>query len=170
MERFEAGYFHTGKLGNRIAFPIYDKQGRIIGFSGRWIYENCKEGVIKWKHLNPKNSFLFPIFAEISDSVILVEGISDVLKLWECGIKNVLCIFGTKISNAVINHLCTFPLKRIFISTNNEPDNDSIGNRAAEEIKVKLSKFFNKSVLQIKLPPVKDFCDMTNEDVKKFWA
>ena len=51
------------------------------------------------------------------------------------------------------------------ISTNNEPDNHSRGNNAAQKIYEDLTMYFSENKLEIKLPPQKDFGDCSKEEI-----
>ena len=44
-------------------------------------------------------------FIEESSEIILVESIGDVLNLYQNGIKNVICTFGTLISPTLISYI-----------------------------------------------------------------
>ncbi|MBO6195264.1 MAG: DNA primase [Bacilli bacterium] len=95
---------------NRIMFPLWDINGKTIGFSGR-IYEGNDQS----KYINTmetdifkKGSLLYNYeYARESilkkDEVIIVEGFMDVIRLYSIGINNVLASMGTAITNEQIN-------------------------------------------------------------------
>lgn len=162
-----------GKMNQRYVFPVYSLQNRIVGFAGRAIYQ---QKLPTWKLIGGKLNWLYPCHLNRTTiikkkEVILVEGISDVLSFFEAGIENVMCIFGTKLSNKLLCYLLSLNLNKIIIATNNEPDNESIGNKAAVEIREKLvpSYYSEKSVI-IKLPPVKDFNLMTKQQILEWYG
>jgi hypothetical protein len=163
---FRMGVANKGQMNNRVVIPIFDPQERqIIGFSGRLIKDKdewyVRNKIPKWKHLGDKDLFNWPYFSKIKGSyIILVESPGDVLYLWEQGIKNTICLFGTNISSKIISHLICLNPRKILISTNNEPGNNFIGNKSAEKIKGKLIQFFSPDKVQIALPPTKDFNDL----------
>jgi DNA primase len=171
LKRFTGGLATGGKMLRRYIFPVYDPKGNILGFAGRYVGANRPDSAPTWKILGKKQNFLYPCHLNkeiIRDSkqVILVEGISDVLTLFQNGIENVMCIFGTSISPKLVSYLISLDISEVIISTNNEPDNASIGNLAAEEIQEKLSKFF--SDIKICLPYKKDFNELTPEEIEKW--
>ena len=108
----KSGLFSKGKKGyldrfrNRIMFPFFSPSGKVIGFSGRSLSE--KEDV---KYLNSPETLLFQkskIFygsyqtmPEIRkhNYVLLVEGQTDFLRLYEKGFTNVLATSGTAFSS-----------------------------------------------------------------------
>lgn len=160
-----------GKLKNRYTWPVKNSRGEIIGFTGR----SLNEDKIKYKHFGNKTEWIWPAFLNnkiIAEcrSVILVESNMDILYLWDRGIKNVICLFGSDLSLPILNYLLRRNVEKIIISTNNELDspNGGVGNEAAIKIKKKLSKYFDSHNCIIKLPPEKDFCDCSTEQIQKF--
>lgn len=90
---FEA-FIHAGKdFNGRICFPIRDRSGRIVAFQSR------TTGDQQPKYLNTPPGAkmpLFPVVEPIQGSIILVEGIFDVLNLHDKGLTNAVCCFGVK--------------------------------------------------------------------------
>ncbi|HEX2098957.1 MAG TPA: DNA primase [Rubrobacteraceae bacterium] len=96
---------------DRVTFPISDKRGRIVGFGARSL------GDAKPKYLNSpetelfnKRSLLygFPQVAEAmrkENSAIVVEGYTDVLMLYQSGIKNAAATLGTAITEQHLKSL-----------------------------------------------------------------
>jgi len=167
---------NKGVLKNRYVFPIFDAQNNIVGFTGRDVLENgAKFKRPKWKHLNSKGLWKWPLFLNhqiIKDKkeAILVESVGCCLSLWEAGIKNSICLFGVELNNAILNFLLRFDISKIIIATNNDALNDGdAGNIAAQKIEKKLSKFFDQDHIIIHLPrPEKDFNEiLMMEDGKK---
>jgi len=157
----------SGKLCRRVVFPIYEPSGGVLGFAGRCIFPDNE---IPWKLLGSKKDWSFPLylseeFIKAEKEVILVESIGDCLALWDAGIKNVLCLFGIKLLKGVKQEIIRLSPKKVYISTNNEPDNHSRGNEAAKSIYKDLTMFFSEDNLEIKLPPKKDFGDCTKEEI-----
>ena len=166
LKEFECGIsYEIGKMKDRYVFPIFNSKKEIIGLSGRTL----KNSSIKWKHLGPKSEWKYPLFLNYKlirekKEVILVESIGDCLSLFEAGIRNVIVIFGTEISHSLISTIIKLDPKKIYISLNHEPNNDSIGDKAAEKAKTKLSRYFDLRQLKIKPPILKDFNDMLLND------
>jgi DNA primase len=108
----KSGLFSKGKKGyldrfrNRIMFPFFSPSGKVIGFSGRSLSE--KEDV---KYLNSPETLLFQkskvfygsyqTMPEIrkQNYVLLVEGQTDFLRLYEKGFTNALATSGTAFSS-----------------------------------------------------------------------
>ncbi len=93
----EFGAFYTyvqEKYADRIFFPIKDLVGKTVVFVGRSINSDVQP-----RYLNVPSGVKIPIFPvmmkEYTRSVILVEGIFDFLNLYDKGIKNAICCFGT---------------------------------------------------------------------------
>ena len=174
LELFQAGFAQGGKLRWRICFPVFNRLGKIFGFAGRWYKNEVTGATPKWKLIGRKTDFIYP--AHLNESilketkkVIIVESVGDVLSLWDAGIKNVLCVFGTDISFHQICYLIHIDCEEIILATNNEPDNKEIGNRAAEKMKNKLRKYFSDDKIIIHLPFEKDFGTMNKNQILQWY-
>ena len=177
QKTFGLGLATNGKLRNRVVAHVYNSQMEIIGFDGRWVFplEGEYSGIPKYLKIGRKTDFLFPwTLSEIpileSGEVVLVEGVGDILALWESGVKNILCLFGIELSGKLLSYLVKLNPNKIYVCPNNEPDNNNIGNDAAVEISKKLCKYFDPSRVEIKLPPKKDFGEMTSDEIRAFWG
>ncbi|MCF8308411.1 MAG: DNA primase [Bacteroidales bacterium] len=94
------------RFRNRVIFPIHNLAGRIVGFGGR-ILTNEKN---KPKYLNSPESEIYNkrkvlyglYFAKQTivkeDRCHLVEGYTDVISLYQAGIKNVVASSGTSLT------------------------------------------------------------------------
>ncbi len=94
------------RFKGRVMFPIHSMSGRVLGFGGR-ILSNDKKAA---KYLNSpesdiyhKSKVLYGIyFAKQSiakeDSCYLVEGYTDVIQMYQRGIKNVVASSGTALT------------------------------------------------------------------------
>lgn len=97
---------------NRIMFPLYNLDGKPVGFSGR-IYN----GEADSKYVNSKESIIFKkgnllynyhralAHAREKHQIIVVEGFMDVIRLYTIGIKNVVATMGTAITKEHANLL-----------------------------------------------------------------
>lgn len=179
IRKFRGGLAMTdkGKLAGRYVFPIFMPDGQNIhGWTGRTLKSSEdveKYGIKKYKHIGPTSKFVYPLFLNHSiitewGWIILTEGHGDILSLFDNDMPNSLELFGTNISASLIAALISANVKKIIIATNNEPDNDNIGNEAAEKIQYKLLPFFDKHVVHIKLPYKKDFGDMSRDEIKQW--
>ena len=169
LEQFQGGVSMVGFMRNRYTFPIFDKDGTLIGFSGRALLKGMTP---KWKNKGKTRNWLYPLFLNREyivekREVYLVESIGDMLALWECGIRNVIVLFGVKISKVITSELISMNVDRIYVSLNNEPDNNNIGNDAADKIVEKLTCIFDE--VELRLPFHGDFSDMLQQGVIKDW-
>ena len=135
----KSGLFSNGKKGfldrfrNRIMFPFYSPSGKVIGFSGRSLSDN--EDV---KYLNSPETLLFQkskvfygsyqTMPEIrkQNYVLLVEGQTDFLRLYEKGFTNVLATSGTAFSSKHASALNKYT-NRVILAY----DSDNAGINAA---------------------------------------
>jgi len=85
--------FKSEEFADRLVLPIYNFKKDIIAFIGRYQYSKLEP---KYKvHPSGKSLPLFPPAIEInSDTIIIVEGMFDLLNLYDKGITNVVCSFG----------------------------------------------------------------------------
>lgn len=172
LNLFKGGVGKAGKMKNRYVFPIFDIKHNIIGFSGR---DTTNLSKIKWKHLGEKNDFLYPLFLnsriiEDQKEIILVESIGDMLSLYQSGVQNVLVTFGTTISLSILNYCLKIDAKKIYISLNNDSNNNNAGNIGAEKGHARLKRYFDDKQLQISLPTKKDFGEMNKEEILQWKA
>ena len=96
LKYFEAFYTLGGddRLTDRMWFPIKDVRGKPLVYVGRHMMSNGNP-----RYLNYPTGVQMPIYPEAFEerysSVVLVEGIFDMLNLYDKGLKNVSCTFGT---------------------------------------------------------------------------
>ena len=87
----------------RIIFPIYDISGNLLFWTARYI------GKDRWqrKYIHSeveKSELVLALYGDSIESMYLVEGIFDALRLHKEG-KSVIVLMGTSISNAVVSFL-----------------------------------------------------------------
>ena len=99
----EKGY--TDMYTNRIMFPLFDLNGKIVGYSGR-IYNSES----KSKYFNTRETEIFKKgellynYHKAKDSVrkegtlIVVEGFMDVIRMYTIGVTNVVAMMGTAVT------------------------------------------------------------------------
>ena len=91
---------------NRIIFPLQNKDGKIIGFSGRIYdnsdlnkYQNTKETPIFKKRENLFNYHRAKEEIRKAKKVIVMEGFMAVIRSYTIGVRNVIATMGTALSN-----------------------------------------------------------------------
>jgi DNA primase len=135
LKYFEAFYTHSiEKLEDRIIFPLRDVTGKISAFVGRHIMSDANPRYVNY----PSGVTLttYPVKLEgIFTSMVIVEGIFDMLNCYDKGMRNVVSVFGTQSLKAGI-HAKLMPYKvqgisKIFILF----DGDKAGREAAHELK-----------------------------------
>jgi DNA primase len=121
------------RFKGRVMFPILSMSGRVLGFGGRTLksskniakYINSPESLIYYK-----SKVLYGIFQAKQtivkeDNCFLVEGYTDVIKLHQKGIKNVVASSGTALTENQIR-LISRLTKNVTVLF----DGDSAGSRA----------------------------------------
>jgi len=158
--RFEA--FTHKDFEHRIVFPIRDILGEIIIFIGRHMHSNVNP---KYMLTPPKASPpLFPSKPKmLQGSIILVEGIFDMLNLQDKGLPNTVCAFGTQtLLKSWEEKLDPFKLQglnKVYILF----DGDTAGQTAANKLEKEINKEYLTEV--ITLPDGVDPGDLSEEDV-----
>lgn len=137
LKHFGAFYTNSAKvekLQDRIIFPIKDVSSRIISMVGRHVLSNGNPRYIIYPSGKPLPCY--PSVLETpSRSIVLVEGIFDMLNLYDKGMRNVVCVFGTStLKSDTSAKLLPFKVQgitKIFILF----DGDDAGRTAAAELK-----------------------------------
>ena len=123
------------RFKGRVMFPILSMSGRVLGFGGRIL---SKEKQKEAKYLNSpesdiyhKSNVLYGIFQAKpfiakEDNCYLVEGYTDVIQLYQRGIKNVVASSGTALTQEQIRLI-----RRLTPNITILYDGDAAGLRAA---------------------------------------
>jgi DNA primase len=124
------------RFAGRITFPISDRRGRIVGFGARALGEDHP------KYLNSPETEIFNKryllygFPQVLDAirqeraVLVVEGYTDVLMLYQSGIKNAIATLGTATTSAHLRTLSGYA-DRIYLLF----DPDEAGERATQKVR-----------------------------------
>tara|TARA_R110000851_G_scaffold30550_1_gene83408 strand:- start:547 stop:1431 length:885 start_codon:yes stop_codon:yes gene_type:complete len=97
-KKFGAFTHESPEHEDRIVFPVYDAANVLVGCTGRLAFSDAEP---KYK-ITPSGVQLplHPAKPELyRDTVILVEGIFDMLNLYDKGITNVVCCFGKNLGD-----------------------------------------------------------------------
>ena len=165
IKHFEAFYTHqVEKLQDRIIFPIKDITGKTVVYVARHTLSNGNP-----RYVNYPSKVQMPVFPvklpAASKSLVLVEGIFDMLNLYDKGLKNVVCTFGTNtLQNDTKLKLLPFKaqgISHIYILF----DGDDAGERAAQTLKplIEECEFI---VEVIKLPDGTDPGELDQDDIE----
>jgi DNA primase len=95
------------KLPGRLIFPIFSPNGRVVAFAGRVLdqadsgakYINSPESLIYIKGRTLYGLSLAKDEIRRLDKVILVEGYMDLISLYQSGIRNVVAVSGTALTD-----------------------------------------------------------------------
>ncbi|CAN5825866.1 DNA primase [soil metagenome] len=123
------------RFAGRITFPISDRRGRIVGFGARTL------GDAQPKYLNSPETDVFNKrdllygFPQVSETMrreraaLVVEGYTDVLMLYQAGIKNAVATLGTATTPTHFKILGNY-VDKVYVVF----DPDAAGYRAVERI------------------------------------
>ena len=143
----------------RIMFPLYDTNGRVVAFSGRIYKEKDLKDKTKNKYLNTKETDIFKkgqllyhyhIAKEEcrkAHSVIVMEGFMDVIRASTIGINNTVALMGTALTKEQVALLKRLSNNIILCLDGDDPGQKamlSIGDHLLEQgIEVKIIKLPN---------------------------
>ncbi len=172
------GAKYHDRFRNRLMFPIFDTNGRVVAFSGRImndIVPSKTEKADSGKYINSPETILYNKSRILygldraktdirkADKVILVEGQMDVILSWQDGAKNVVATSGTALTE---DHLLV--LKRLTSNLVLAFDMDEAGARATERGDLAaVQSGFNISV--VNLLSGKDPADFVKEHPGEFF-
>lgn len=133
-----------GVLRRRAIIPIWDNAGTYCGYIGRATVPYIEPKYIFSKGIR-KSDYLYNYHNAISelarpsmDTLFLVEGQGDVWRLWECGVKNAVGLFGKDVSSQQRKLLLNSGATRLVVLT----DNDQAGRESKIKIKRELGRLF----------------------------
>lgn len=172
---------------NRAVIPVMNSPKTMIGATGRSKFDQCKKcetwhggtcpllkfsaEFAKWRHNNsfPAEEYLFNYFEakpfiEKSKTLIIVEGPVDCLRLIQCGIKNVVALFGVNLSDQQSILIESSGAHNIVLML----DKDKAGELGIQEIKKMLYKSFRVFIPDL---PKKDPGELTDKEIEelKLW-
>jgi DNA primase len=103
IAEFGLGLCNAGTMIGRIAIPIHNPRGDLVGYIGRWPGDPPKE-LPKYKLPKgfKKSVEVFNLHRAIKEAgpLIIVEGVFDVMKLWQLGARKVIALMGSSLSSA----------------------------------------------------------------------
>ena len=148
LENKDSKGYHD-RFRGRLMFPIFDVQGRVVGFGGRILAKG------EPKYLNSPETILFSKsrnlyglnFAKAAKKreLILVEGYMDMLSIYQAGFHNVVASLGTAFNQEHARTLKRFADDVILLY-----DSDEAGTNAAlRAIPVLVKNGFRVKVTQV---------------------
>lgn len=161
--KFDAFEHTDPDFAGRIVFPIRSMSDKVLGFNGRALTPEKNP-----KYLITPASSKFPLFPakpnKIHGRVILVEGIFDMLNLYDKGLTNVVCAFGTqKVTKDKLTLLKVQGVSGIDVLF----DNDEAGEEATKKV-VDLIESLEMTTRIVSLPKgVNDAGELTAQKVLK---
>jgi len=156
FKHFEAFTDNESKdLEGRIAFPIYDINDDIEFIHARYINSDIDPKYINLPANVEKTLYPIKVYEPNKGFIILVEGFFDMLNLWDKGIKNIACTFGSSlvgkkdIGNVkVINKFSQYKLQginKLYILF----DGDKAGRIGAKKLREALKNSYIIEILDL---------------------
>ena len=157
----DAAYWEIGTDGDRLIFPLFDKDHGLRGFISRtvrdedpkYIHSSAREGFIKSEFLYGMNKLDRSLH-----TVYVTEGVMDVITATRYGVKNVLACLGTSFMESHAQLLKKNGIQEVIFVF----DSDDAGQRALKN-GIKHARAAGLSVALILLPIGEDldsFCRM----------
>lgn len=143
---FGLGFCSRGILKGRIAIPIHDAKGQLVGYAGRWPGDP-PEGEERYRLPSgfPKSQVLFNLHRVKDDEhLVVVEGFFSVFRLHALGIAAV-ALMGSTASAAQIALLEASAAKRLTLLM----DGDAAGHAAAASLLPQLARRFFVRVAEL---------------------
>ncbi len=156
------------RFSGRITFPLFDHRGNPVGFSGRILSAQNTESA---KYINTpetpayhKSEVLFGLNFTKSDiknagNAIVVEGELDMISPWQRGVKNIIAIKGSALTEAHTKLISRFT-KNITLAL----DADFAGNAAAKR-GIEIAQNIGLKVKVAQLKGYKDPDEMALSDI-----
>lgn len=150
LAKFDAFTIENEEFGGRIVFPIYDIHGSIACFIGRYIHSNAKPKYL----IRPAHAIvpLYPAIPEpVNGSIILVEGLFDMINLYDKGLPNGVAIMTASLGkkrDKVLEKFTNFKLQginKIYIML----DGDEAGRKGAKQIENHLKNTFMTEIIEL---------------------
>jgi len=152
IDKRDNGEFYD-KYRDRIIFPIFSPNGRVIAFGGRILQDSAKAA----KYLNSPESLIYSKRKSLYglyhskeeirklDRAILVEGYMDLIALYQHGIKNVVASSGTSLTEEQVKLLSRYTKNIVILF-----DADEAGQKASvRSIEILLKQDFDVKVLTL---------------------
>jgi DNA primase len=153
------------RFRSRVMFPLADVRGRVLGFGARAMredqrpkYLNTSDNDVYHKGLQLYGADLARAHATKAGEVILCEGYTDVIAMHQAGIRNVVGLMGTALTNEQVGELARMA-QTVLLAL----DADSAG----QEAMLKAFRLANKRKLELRvvtLPAAADPAELIQRD------
>ena len=175
---FRLGYCARGLMKGRIAIPLYDAAGQLVGYAGRLV-DDSQVGPNEPKYRFPsqrehkgtvvefhKSLFLYNgnRIRRPCEDLLVVEGFPSVWWLWQNGWKNVVALMGAACSDAQANLIAESMTPHGYVWV--VPDADAAGARCAESVLTRVAR--QRFVRWIELPDGRQPTDLTAQELRMF--
>jgi DNA primase len=176
IAHFGLGFCSRGMLKGRIAIPLHDHDGKLVGYAGRVVDDSTitednpryrfpgtreRDGKLFEfrKTLFLYNGFRFKVPV---DDLIVVEGFTSVWWLNQNGLSNVVSVMGADCSERQTELIVSVvkPAGRVWLM----PDGNEAGERCAQSVLRHVSPY--RFVRWVKLTDDKQPTDMSAEQLK----
>ena len=161
------------RFGGRVIFPIFDHRGHVIALAGR-IMPGAKEELAKYINspetpVYSKSDVLFGLNFTKRDikqlkRAVVVEGELDFLSAWQAGVKNIVAIKGTALTQSQATML-----SRLVEEVHLALDQDAAGDAAARR-GIAIAEGVGLAIKIIKMGRFKDPDDFVKTDPEGFRA
>jgi DNA primase len=133
---YPKGNFLVDRFRGRVIFPLFDHRGNLVGFAGRLLPSAKNQDLAKYINtpetpLYHKGNLLYGLnltkeAVKAKKTAILVEGELDALSSWQAGVKNVVALKGSALTEDQVRLISRFG-KKIILAL----DADFAGDEAA---------------------------------------
>jgi DNA primase len=159
------------RFNGRVIFPLFDHRGNPIGFAGRVLPWDKRE---TGKYINSpetplyhKSNVLYGLnltrsFVKKKKIAIVVEGELDLISSWQAGIKNIVAIKGSALTEEQVRLLSRFAQKFILAL-----DSDMAGDAAARR-GIKVASDIGVEVKVAKITGFKDPDDAARGNIESY--
>lgn len=177
---FGMGYCKSGIMKDRIAIPIHNIEGEIVAYMGRAVNEEQAkaQGKYKFPYGFHKSNEVFNLHrcleSELFDDIqiqglIIVEGVFDLMRLYQAGIKNVVSLMGTSVSQVQLEKLKAVS-QTFLVFADNDEAGKSLGSKLELYLRDNTVKVFRyPKAHQDKTSP-QDFNDQELKQIIAEWA
>lgn len=160
------------RFRGRVIFPLFDHRGSIVGFAGRLVPQ--KESSDLAKYINTPETVLYhkarvlyglnKTRADIKrkEKAVVVEGELDAISSWQAGVKNVIAIKGSALTEDQGRLLSRFAKKLVLAL-----DADLAGDTAARR-GITIAENAGMEVSVARLGDFKDPDDMARKNPKEY--